>query len=155
MKETKPELRGLRTLLLDVPCTFGRPTIGPTVPLRVTIAKHAIPPNTAAELINSACEARLRADPLSAEDAAGQQTAVDTGAELTGLTVNVGSVTGTHEHWSFSLTIEREALSDEGVLLLCDFSGLPGNISLTKVGDAAERRGRPKKESGDDGEEAE
>lgn len=134
-----------------VVCTFGKPILGAmTISLRVKIHRELVSPTKAEQLIHAQCRVRVVADPACAADAEGQQVAfATTTAEIHGAIAEIAGVSGTQKYRSFTLSMNPDAVPKD--VSLRDFSEKPGRITLTKVGERLEHRGRPSTRSDDEG----
>ena len=139
MKETKQV-----NLLENCLCHFGKPVLWPsTIALPVKVDRLLLSPGPADRLIGSQCVATLRADPEGDDDAAGQELLVETSAAwIPEIVAEIAGVSATGRHRSFTLSMDPEAIGEQ--VNLRKFSQSAGTITLRKVGDAPERRGRPR-----------
>ena len=148
MKETvNPELE-------KVACEFGRVSYGKAGgSLAVKISPTSKLPHALIDkLTKSECRVVLVADPGSDGDVQGQEQLLETATARLEVVVDIGSISSQDDARSFGLAVGTKTMSDAEKLQLLSLAEMAGHLTLFKVGDAPERRGRPRKEGGDDGE---
>lgn len=129
-----------------VPVAYGKLTHwGNTSTLPVKLERTDVEDQKVVALIASVCRCAMSIDPTAGEP--DQQTMLtEPIAELDGLTVVVGGVSGSRDKWSFSVTIDEDELTDDQLDVLRRFAASWGYMSLERIGDAPEARGRPRKD---------
>ena len=140
--------------LRDVNCKFGRLSFGaPSASVPVTISPAGTVPHALIdELTNSECETVLVLDTAGGKDVQGQQKLLPTEGARLGVLADISSVASTDRARSFTLSMGAKAMPDPDRLTLMRLAEQPGKITLKRIGDAPERRGRPKGASGDEGD---
>lgn len=104
-------------------------------------------------LAGAQCKAKIVVDVHGDEDAAGQETLVDTRVTVKAI-ADIHRYTSTPGEFAFSLSINKSAILPDGLSWM-EIAGRQGKLSLAYVGAAEEKRGRPRSAGGEEEPEEE